>query len=436
MLLAELVATSQAVAGTRSRKQKVAALAGTLRSARVEELPVVASYLAGEPRQERLDVGWAALEEEVPPAAVASLDVAEVDAALQACADEGGPGSRGRRLQGLRTLLARATPAEQRFVVRLVLGELRQGALSGLVAQAVATAAGVGEPAVRRALMLSGDLGEVARLALGDGEEGLRRVRLELFRPVLPMLASTAADAHDAMRDLDAAAVEWKLDGMRVQVHRRGDDVRVYSRNLRDVTARSSGVVDLVAGLDVREVVLDGEVLALDDRGRPVLFQDSMRALGDRTGPRPFFFDILRRDGVDLLDAPVAERQAALAAVVPEPYRVVRREVHGAAEAERVLADAVAAGHEGVVVKALDAPYEAGRRGAAWRKVKPVHTLDLVVLAVEWGSGRRPRVAVEHPPRCPRRPGRVRHARQDVQGHDRRDARLADPAVPGARDGA
>jgi len=393
--LAQLVATSAAVAATRSRTAKTAAIAALLTGADTD-LGLAARYLAGQTRQERIDVGWALLGEiDVAPAAVGGLELHTVDGVLQELSETAGPGSRARRRALLQDLFAAATADEQRFLRALVLGELRQGALAGLMAQGIAAATGRTESAVRWALLLGGDLGEVAEAARDDT---LDAFRLTPFRPLQPMLAGTAADVEAAVGGAGGAGrrvrVEWKLDGTRIQVHRRGDEVRVYSRILRDVTARSRAVVEVVAALDVTSVVLDGELLVVDESGRPVAFQDTMRGLGDRAGsggarPEPFLFDCLHRDGVDLLDEPLARRREALVATVPERHVMPGADVDDVAAAQAVWVDALAHGHEGVVVKDLDSAYEAGRRGGAWRKVKPVRTLDLVVLAVEWGSGRR-----------------------------------------------
>ncbi len=399
MLLAEVVSTSAAVAATRSRRRKVELLAGTLARLDDTELAVGAPLLAGATRQERLDVGWAARRSlEPPPARAPALTVLEVDRALDAVAGVRGPGSRAVRRDILLALLGAATGDEQQFLRGLVLGDLRQGALAAVLAQAIASAAGVPEDEVRRALMLQADLGAVAVAARSGGREALAAFRLTLFRPLQPMLAQTAASVADALRDMGRAAIDLKLDGARVQVHRAANDVRVYTRNLRDVTARSQEVVAAVASLDVGSVVLDGEVLALRRDGRPYPFQDTMRRFGTEPDVAglppglaltPFFFDCLHLDGEDLLDRPLVERTAALARAVPAEHRVGRSVVADVGAGEALLADALRAGHEGVMVKALDAPYEAGRRGAAWRKVKVASTLDLVVLAAEWGSGRR-----------------------------------------------
>ncbi|MFA9444793.1 ATP-dependent DNA ligase [Egicoccus sp. AB-alg6-2] len=400
MLLSELVAVSAEVAATRSRKAKNAALVTALRALDRDELEAGVAFLSGEPRQERLDLGPSGVFGiDAEPADDATLTVGEVDATLQAIADvEAGTGSRSRRLQLLADLLARATPQEQEFLRRLVVRELRQGALSGLLTQAVATAAELPEAAVRRAAMLTGDLRRTAVAALTEGAAGLETFRLELGTPLQPMLAQTAATVADAMADLGEVVVDAKLDGARVQVHRNGDAVHAFTRNLLEVTHRVPEVVEAARALAATRVVLDGEVLALDDEGRPHAFQDTMQRFGTEVAPeRPAdemrlqvrFFDLLHVDGRDLIDLPLRERLAELADVVPASLRIDQLRTADPAEAHEFLRGTLAAGHEGVMVKDLDAAYEAGRRGAAWRKVKPVHTLDLVVLAAEWGSGRR-----------------------------------------------
>ena len=394
MLLAEVVAASEEVAGTRSRKAKVATLADVLRRLPGAEVEVAIGFLTGGPRQGRIGVGWrSAHGQVVEHATVPSLTLSDVDGALTALAGTTGPGSQAARQARLTDLFARATEAEADFIRRLLTGELRQGALAGIMADAVATAAEVPVAAVRRAAMLSGDLGATAALAFDAGLEALAAVRLAVLRPIQPMLASTATDVGDALSSIAPASVEWKLDGARVQVHRQDDQVRIYTRNLNDVTDRLGVVVDLVRGLPATSFVLDGEVLGVHEDSSPRAFQDTMSAFSREAGPGAArflvrFFDILHRDGTDLIDEPLSARQDHLDAVVGELAipRVCTSEP-GAAQA--LLDEALAAGHEGAMVKALDSPYDAGRRGGAWRKVKPVKTLDLVVLAAEWGSGRR-----------------------------------------------
>jgi DNA ligase-1 len=398
MLLAEIVATSTAVAATRSRKAKVAALAETLsraRSAPPDEVVTVAAYLAGTLRQRRTGLGWRSLQSLPDPAADATLEVAEVHEAFETIAALSGPGSQAARAAATTTLFGRATAAEQQWLRGLVTGEVRQGALDALLQEAVALAAEVPLEVVRRAAMLSGGTVDVVVAALTDGEDALRGVGLEVGRPVLPMLASSAPDVTAALAKAgpgeSPVAVDVKLDGIRIQVHRRGDEVVVATRSLDDITARLPEVVEIVRALPSDRVVLDGEALALDDDGRPRPFQETASRTAQDSGTvvTPYFFDLLHLDGDDYLDRPTHERLAALDALVPERHRVRRVVTDDPAVADDFAHAALADGHEGVVVKGLDAPYAAGRRGAAWVKVKPVHTLDLVVLAVEWGSGRR-----------------------------------------------
>lgn len=395
MLLADLVAASAAVAGTRARKVKVAALAEVLRALRSDEVEVAVGFLTGEPRQGRIGVGWrSAYGQDVEHATTATVQVLEVDAVLTELAATSGPGSQAARQQLLGDLFRRATEAEADFVRRLLTGELRQGALAGVMADAIATAAAVPLASVRRAAMLTGDLGATAAVALTEGEPALAAVRLAVLRPVQPMLASTATDVADALTSTGPASVEWKLDGARVQVHRDGDDVRIYTRNLNDVTDRLGGVVALTLGLPARSLVLDGEVLGVHEDASPQAFQDTMSAFGRDAGSGAAagllvrFFDVLHHDGVDLIDEPLSARQDHLDAVVGD-LAIPRVRTDDPTEAQALLDEALATGHEGAMVKALDSPYDAGRRGGAWRKVKPVKTLDLVVLAAEWGSGRR-----------------------------------------------
>jgi DNA ligase-1 len=397
VLLIAVVETSAAVGATRSRKSKIDALATLLHSCTPAEVAIVVCLLTGEPRQGRIGIGWATLSKARGAAHSpdeSNVTVAELDDTLDRIAATTGAGSAAARLAILADLFARTTAPEADFVVRLLTGELRQGALAGLMADAIARAADVPAETVRRSAMLGGDLADTARRALGGGAAALAEVRLEVLRPVQPMLAATAASVGDALAATGAASVEWKLDGARIQVHRRGDDVRVFTRNLNDVTARLPEVVDVARALSARSFVLDGEAIGLADDELPRRFQDTMSRFGrdDATSHAltlaPFFFDVLHLDGEDLLDRPLAERSAILTGLV-QHWRVPAIETADATVAEAFLTDALATGHEGVMVKALDSLYEAGRRGASWRKVKPVRTLDLVVLAAEWGHGRR-----------------------------------------------
>ena len=398
MLLEEIARTSADVTATRARLAKVERLAACVGRLGAEEVAVAVAYLSGVLPHGTIGVGWASLRDLPPPAASADLELLEVHAALQRIGASSGKGSQATRRRELTGLFARATDLERRFLVGLLMGELRQGALEGVMVDAVARAAGVPPVDMRRALMLAGDLGTVARAALGEGPEGLARIRLMLLRPIQPMLAQTAEDLDQALSRVGPAAVEWKLDGTRIQVHRVGDEVRVFSRNLADVTGRVPDVVEAALGLPVEAVLLDGEAVALAGDRRPHPFQVTMSRFGSRQAVdevrrtvalSPFFFDCLHLDGEDLIDRPATERFEVLKGRVPPDLRVPRAVVSGEEEARGVLDDALARGHEGVMVKALGAPYEAGRRGASWLKVKRAHTLDLVVLAAEWGHGRR-----------------------------------------------
>jgi DNA ligase-1 len=390
-LLADVVAASNAVAETGARSQKVAILAELLRALDADEIPIAAGLLSGVPRQGRVGIGYSTVYGvEREPLRASSLSVHDLDAAITEIEAATGPGSAVRRRSLLGELLGRSTEPEAGFVRRLLTGELRQGALAGVMTDAIAKAAGVPGDVVRRALMLSGDLPRTAELALTEGEEGLRAVGFELFRPILPMLASTAESVADAVASFDRASVEWKLDGIRIQIHRRGDDVRVYTRNLNDITHALPGVVEAVRRLPVTQAVLDGEAIWMGADG-PAPFQETVAQIDGDAPPEgisTFLFDALHVDGDDLLDAPLEERAARLTAIAPQ-LEIPRVVTSDADEGRRVLDESLAAGHEGVVVKDAASLYAAGRRGKAWRKVKPVRTYDLVVLGAEWGHGRR-----------------------------------------------
>ncbi|MGZ4562682.1 MAG: ATP-dependent DNA ligase [Mycobacterium sp.] len=401
MLLLDVATTSLDVGGTSSRLSKVAHIADLLRRAAADPdgVAIVVSWLSGELRQRQIGVGWASLRSRPPPGSHPTLTVSGVDASFSEIGAVSGKGSQARRAGLVAGLFAAATVTEQAFLVRLLGGELRQGALAGIMADAVAKAAGIPVASVQRAAMLGGDLPAVAAAALGGEAGALDAFALRVGRPVGPMLAQTATGVADALERHGGATIfEAKLDGARVQVHRTGDEVTVYTRSLDDVTARLPEVVEATLALPVRDLIADGEAIALRPDNRPHRFQVTASRFGRSVdvgaalAAQPlsvFFFDILHRDGVDLLDAPTAERLAALDALVPAALRVDRLLTSDAAEAAGFLDATLAAGHEGVLAKAPDAPYQAGRRGAGWLKVKPVHTLDLVVLAVEWGSGRR-----------------------------------------------
>ena len=407
MLLAELCATSAAVAATSSRRTKIEALAACLRRAATapDEIPIAVSYLSGELRQRRTGVGWAALRDLPPAAGVATLGLAEVDRVFAAAENVAGAGSVAARRALLADLFGRATAEEQAFLVMLAGGELRQGALGGIMADAVAWAAGIDTPAIRRAAMFAGDLAAVAATALVDGAAALERFRLEVGRPLQPMLAQSAPSIEAAMDRLSpdpaplgaaAVAVDFKFDGIRIQVHRDGADVAVFSRTLDVITGRVPEIVESALALPARRFVLDGEAIALGPDRRPRPFQETAGRAATRVGSArearrltPFYFDVLHLDGDDFIDRRGADRVAALDALVPRHSRVPRAIVQDADSAAAFFAEALGAGHEGVVLKTLGSPYEAGRRGTGWVKVKPRHTLDLVVLAAEWGHGRR-----------------------------------------------
>jgi DNA ligase-1 len=397
VLFSEVAETSRRLAETSKRGEKSALLAALLGRAAPDEVPVVVGFLTGAPRQGRIGVGWRTLQRVATDAArEPTLDVLDVDRAISRLAAMSGVGVNAARQALLVDVFGRATEAEQQMLWRILGGELRQGALDGVMVDAVARAAGVPVTAVRRAHMMSGDLGLTARAALAGGAGALSDVGLVPGHAVQPMLAAPAADVASAIAASGLSSVEWKLDGARIQAHRRDGAVRLFTRNLNDVTERLGAVVALVEELPGGDVVLDGEVLGVDDEGTPRRFQDTIGDFAAQTGGhgrgsglQAFFFDVLHAGGTSVVDEPLAVRRDVLTTVVPELARLPSIVTADAAEASAFLDRAVAAGHEGVMVKALDAPYDAGRRGGAWRKVKPVHTLDLVVLAAEWGHGRR-----------------------------------------------
>jgi DNA ligase-1 len=393
MLLYELVATTDAVSSTSSRLAKIEALATLLGRLDSDEIAPAIGFLTAKPRQGRIGVGWRGVAALAGAhAAEPTLTVLAVDAALERLAAASGAGSVGTRRAELDDLAGAATAEEWDFLTRVILGELRTGALEGVLLDAVARASGQAAPIVRRAAMLSGDLGETARIALTGAEGELAEVGLQVGRPVLPMLASTAGSVADAVATAGEASVEFKLDGARIQAHRAGENVHVFTRNLADITHRVPEIVAAVRALPVADVILDGETLSLDADGGPRPFQDTMARFGSETisatALRPWFFDVLHVDGRDLIDEPLHVRLAELQRIAPE-WRIPGIVTTDPAAAEQLSRDALAAGHEGVVVKAIDSAYAAGRRGKSWIKVKPVLTYDLVVLAVEWGSGRR-----------------------------------------------
>lgn len=400
MQLAELVSASRDVASTRSRNRKIARLARFLRELEGESIDIGTSYVAGVLPQGRIGLGWATLRDidAGPAASTPSLTLLDVHRAFDEVAKARGSGSGAKRKAILGALFARATEEERELLKRLVLGELRQGALVGVMVEAVAEASGVNPAKVRRAAMLAGSSVEVAAAALREGEAGLSRFSLTVFSPVLPMLASPADDVDEALERLGEAALELKLDGARVQVHKQEGDVRVYSRRLHDVTERVPEIVRAVRAMPARELILDGEAIALREDGSPHPFQTTMRRFGRKRDVArmeselpltSLFFDLLLIDGEVLLDRDARARIAALDQAVTIEHRVPRILTADPAQANAYYDDAIRHGHEGVMAKSLESVYEAGRRGASWLKLKPAHTLDLVVLAAEEGSGRR-----------------------------------------------
>lgn len=390
-LLADVVAASRDVTDTRSRSQKVAILAELLGRLDANEVALAVGFLAGVPRQGRVGIGHSTIYDiERAPAQEASLTVDELDRTIAQVQEMTGSGSAAKRKQILGDLLGRATAHEADFVKRLFTGGLRQGALGGLMVDAIAKAAGISGEIVRRALMLSGDLTRTAQTAITEGEDALREVGFEIFRPILPMLASSGANVLDAVASFDRSSVEWKLDGIRIQIHRRDEDIRLYTRNLNDITPVLPGIVAAVRALPVTQAVFDGEALWMDEHG-PAAFQDTVSQIDGAAPPDgivTFLFDVLHVEGEDLLDTPLEQRAARLAAIAPH-LKVPSVVTSDPQTAERVLGEALRAGHEGIVVKDAASLYWAGRRGKAWRKVKPVRSYDLVVLGAEWGHGRR-----------------------------------------------
>jgi DNA ligase-1 len=396
VLLTEIAEVSRAVATTGARLAKIETLAAALREAGPLEVPIAVAYLSGELPQRQIGVGWATLRDGFTPADTPMLTLSEVDSGFSAIGAVGGKGSASARKALVGDLFGRATEDEQRFLVGLLSGELRQGALEGVMTEAVARAASVPVAEVRRAMMLRGSLGVVAAAALSGGSAALQAFGLEVGRPVRPMLASSATSIDEALAKVGgAAAVEWKLDGIRIQAHLSDRNVRLFTRTLDDITARLPEVVAALAMLPLSTAVLDGELIALREDGRPLPFQDTAARTAslDSGGPSVtlsvFLFDALHLEGTDLIDMEDQQRHAALARAVPADLLMPRLVTESVQEATAFFTDAIAHGHEGVVVKSLAAPYAAGRRGAGWIKVKPRHTLDLVVLAVEWGHGRR-----------------------------------------------
>jgi DNA ligase-1 len=400
-LLANLVGTSQRVGANAARSTKIRELAAFLRTLAADEVEIAVHYLSGEIPQGKIGIGYSTLRTAAasPRAQEGTLALTELDRFLTTLAGIRGSGSAGRRAEALRELFARATADEQKFLLHLLVGELRQGALAGIMVEAIAAASEVPVAQVRRAVMYSKSLGSVAGVALLEGAPALERFQLEMFAPILPMLAQTAADVDEALTGLGGEVeFEWKMDGARIQVHKRGDDVRIYTRSLNDVTVAVPEIAAAVRAFSEHTLVLDGEAIAFDAKGRPHPFQITMRRFGRKLnvealrGELPiqgFFFDCLRVGEQSIADRPARERFAALAKAVPAQFLIPRLVTSSSSAAHEFYAAALETGHEGVMAKSLEAPYEAGNRGASWLKIKKVHTLDLVVLAAEWGHGRR-----------------------------------------------
>jgi DNA ligase-1 len=399
MLLANVVETSGRVAATSKRLAKIELLADLLKQLNPEEIEIVVSFLSGATRQGRAGIGYAVVRESDATAAPApTLGVLDVDRALASLARAKGTGSGQQKRAELRSLMALATTEEQQFLKELLLGGLRQGALEGLMLEALAKASGVSLDRIRRAAMMAGDTGLVARQLLESGEESLDAWSIRLFQPVHPMLAQPAPDVETALEEMGEATFEYKLDGARIQVHKSGDEVRIYTRALHDVTSSAPEVVEAVRALPARELILDGEVVSFNPEGRPQPFQVTMRRFGrkldlDRVRGElpltPIWFDILYCDGQPLIDHPQAERFAILRGLSPAEHLVRHMTTSSAETAAAFLGDSLASGHEGIMAKAMDSLYIAGARGQSWLKIKKVHTLDLVILAAEWGNGRR-----------------------------------------------
>ena len=398
MQLSRVVETSNRVAATSKRLEKSDLIAALLRQLQPDEIEIAVSFLSGVTRQGRIGIGYSMLGGgAVSPAATPSLELLEVDSAFESLKSIRGSGSAGRKLDRLKAIFSRATAEEQRFLTGLLSGEIRQGALEGIMLDALARATGVALDRVRRATMMAGAIAPVARALVEQGEAGLSQYDVQLFRPVQPMLAQTAEDTAEAIDTLGEAALEWKLDGARVQVHRSGEEVRVYTRSLNDVTAVVPEVVEVTRALPANNFILDGEIISLQESGRPNPFQTTMRRFGRKLDVArmraelplsPFWFDLLYLNGTSLLDEPQARRFGALMELAPR-FVVPHLTTGDRADAAEFFDTALRHGHEGIMAKAPGAPYVAGARGQSWLKVKNPRTLDLVILAAEWGSGRR-----------------------------------------------
>jgi DNA ligase 1 len=399
MLLADVVETSRRIASTTKRLEKTALLSALLRRLTPDEVAIVVPFLSGAVRQGRIGIGYSRLRDALsPPASIPALQIAQVDRALDDFSAVKGPGSEQRRNEILRTLLAQATEPEQQFLAGLLGGEIRQGALEGIMIEAIAKAANIPAERIRRAAMLSGSITATARAALEQGEPGLAAFDIQLFRPIQPMLAGSAEYPAEAVAELGNPALEWKLDGARIQAHKSGDQVAIYSRAMNDVSLAIPEVVDAIRALPANDLILDGEVLSLDANGRPQPFQVSMRRFGrkldvaslmDELPMTPFWFDLLYLNGQPAIDQPQRDRFSELSRLVPANNLIPNTVAASPTDAQEFLDSAIAHGHEGIMAKARDAVYAAGARGQSWLKIKRARTLDLVILAAEWGNGRR-----------------------------------------------
>ena len=399
MLFADLVETSRRIAATAKRLEKTDLLAGLLKRVSPEEVEVVVAFLSGATRQGRIGIGYATISEAgAPPAAQPSMTILEIDRTLSEISHVRGTGAENRRRELLQQIMQRATQSEQQFLRALLTGEIRQGALEGIMLDGLAKASSLPLEQIRRAAMLAGGAGTIARPVLENGAAGLAQFQIQLFRPVQPMLAQSADDVAEALHELGESAFEYKFDGARVQVHKSGDQVAIFSRAMNDVSAAVPEVVTAVRNLPAHDLILDGEVLSLDPEGRPRPFQISMRRFGRKLDVEslltelpmtPFWFDLLYLNGAPAIDEPQAKRFAELAKLVPVENLAPHLTTGDADRAEDFLHAALQSGHEGIMAKSLDAPYAAGARGQSWLKIKKARTLDLVILAAEWGNGRR-----------------------------------------------
>jgi DNA ligase-1 len=399
MLLAEVAGVSRAVAKTSRRLEKIERIANLLKRLPPEEAEIAVAFLSGAVRQRRMGVGYATVRDAlVPPAGSPTLEITETDRLLEELSAVQGSGSEQRRRELLSNLFARATGDEQRFLVGLLTGELRQGALAGIMIDALAKATGISSERIRRAAMTAGGAIALARPLFEDGLSSIERLEIQLFSPVQPMLAQTAEDVQDALDELGEAALEYKFDGARVQAHKSGDTVRIYSRRLNEVTGAIPEIAEQVRGLPAKELILDGEVLSLDARGRAQPFQTTMRRFGRKLDVdklrqelplRSYWFDLIYLDGSPLIDEPQQRRFNELERIAPAEAVVPHLATGDRARAEEFLRAALASGNEGIMAKARAGAYSAGRRGQNWLKIKQERTLDLVILAAEWGHGRR-----------------------------------------------